>query len=160
MGPKSVGMTDPLFPPQPRGRALAPPQDPLSQGSGDTYLQGPDFLPPGKQEQVDRDQFQELQRPHQFVVDMVGRAGSPRVRGHLLRQVELKRGPCVQELLGPAGESGLPADPELALSCPLQVETDEVFEEGLKRVLVGARGLGPAHGVCEGLDADQSPVAA
>ena len=115
----SVGMTDTLFPPQPRGRALAPPQDPLSQGSGDTYLQGPDFLPPGKQEQVDRDQFQELQCPHQFVVDMLGKAGSPRVRGHLLRQVELKRGPCVQQLLGPAGESSLPADPEPALSCPL-----------------------------------------
>ena len=48
----------------------------------------------------------------------------------------------------------MPADPEPALSCLVQVETDEVFEEGLKSILFGARCLGPAHGGCEGLDAD------
>lgn len=55
-------------------------------------------------------------------------------RGHVFRQIELRRGPCAQELL--LG----PADPELALACPLLVVADDVTQESLSCSLGWAGG--------------------
>lgn len=78
------------------------------------------------------------------------------VRGHILRQTELGRGPHAQELLGPADEGCLPADPELALLCPVRVVADEVIQEGFRSTPVWAWESGPTHGGAEGLD--ESPL--
>lgn len=64
--------------------------------------------------------------------------------GHVLKQTELKRGPCAQEVLGPAGQGCLSADPELTLTCPLLAVADEGTQEGFSFSLGWAWGQGLA----------------
>lgn len=46
-----MGMMDTY---SPQRQSTGPYLRPLAQGHGGAYLQGPDFLPPGKRKQVDR----------------------------------------------------------------------------------------------------------